>query len=273
MIAATARTRASGRQSTAPDVAGQSPGGSMPMPRSSPRVGDASVSRSRRSRSRAYVASCSACWRSAARASISVMKGAALAGGEVSLTSCCVHDLGRVLDALSQPSSAPERRFGEGGVAGSQFGLGGPEVGLGGGEGPEEGLGALSCIVECSPSDRDSLLGRLQVVRRAANSGDLGGQVPSLRDGGGVGAVVGEDLFEDVARLAGFVGDDEDPVLGAASGGGDVEAAVGGGGRDDADADVDGVALVAVGGGGVAEPDVRSGVVGGERHLTVPVEM
>ena len=45
-------------------------------------------------------------------------------------------------------------------------------------------------------------------------------------------------------------------------GGGDVQAAVGGGGGDEGDADVDGVALVAVLGGGVAEPDMLGHVVG-----------
>ena len=45
------------------------------------------------------------------------------------------------------------------------------------------------------------------------------------------------------------------------------------GGGDDGEADVDGVALVAVGGGGVAEPDVGPGVVGREGHLPVSVEV
>ena len=52
------------------------------------------------------------------------------------------------------------------------------------------------------------------------------------------------------------LGDDVDAVLVAAAGGADVQAAVGGGGGDEVDADVDGVGLVAVLGGGVAEPDM-----------------
>jgi hypothetical protein len=42
---------------------------------------------------------------------------------------------------------------------------------------------------------------------------------------------------------------------------------------DDRKADVDGVAFVAVGGGGVAETDVGSDIVGGEGHLPVSVEV
>ena len=41
----------------------------------------------------------------------------------ISPISRCGHDLGSVVDALSQASSAPERRLVEGGVAGSQLGL------------------------------------------------------------------------------------------------------------------------------------------------------
>ena len=42
---------------------------------------------------------------------------------------------------------------------------------------------------------------------------------------------------------------------------------------DDGKANVDGVALVAVSGGGVTETDVGSGVVGREGHLPVSVEV
>lgn len=49
--------------------------------------------------------------------------GRGLPSSDVSPAPRCVHDLGRLLDALSGPSSAPERRLGEGGVAGSQLGL------------------------------------------------------------------------------------------------------------------------------------------------------
>ena len=94
----------------------------------------------------------------------------------------------------------------------------------------------------------------------------LAGEVAALGDGGDVGAVVGEDGVEDVAGFAevGGVGDDVDAVVVAAAGRADVQAAVGGGAGDEGEGDVDGVALVAVLGGRVAEPDVLSGVVGGE---------
>jgi hypothetical protein len=107
--------------------------------------------------------------------------------------------------------------------------------------------------------------------RRRARAGDLGGEVAALDDGWGVGAVVGEDLFEDVSGLFGCIGDDEELVVLAAAGDGDVEPAVTGGWGDHAEADIDGVAFVAVAGGGVAEPHVRPGIVGGERHLAVSV--
>jgi hypothetical protein len=46
--------------------------------------------------------------------------------------------------------------------------------------------------------------------------------------------------------------------------GDDGEGAVAGGLGDDGDPDLDGVGLVAVGRGGVAEPDVLAGVVGAQ---------
>ena len=57
------------------------------------------------------------------------------------------------------------------------------------------------------------------------------GEVAALGDGGDVGPVVGQDALEDVTGLAqvGGLGDDVDPVLVPSAGGGDVEAAVGGG--------------------------------------------
>ena len=92
------------------------------------------------------------------------------------------------------------------------------------------------------------------------------GEGAALGDGGDVGAVGGEDGFEDVAGFGEVVavGDDADHVVVAAAGGGDVQAAAGGGRRGEGDGGVDGVGLVAVLGGGVAEPDVVADVVGGE---------
>lgn len=184
-----------------------------------------------------------------------------------------MHDLGRVLDALSQPSPTPKLGLGKGGAGGPQIGLAGAEVGLAAPRGRRNG--SARCLTSSSArrstataSSADCRLFGLWRVPAI-----WAARWPSLRDGGRVGAVVDEDLFEHVARLPTLVGDNEDPVLGAASGGGDVEAAMGGGGRGNADADVHGVALVALGGGGVAEPDMRSGIAGGERHLPVSVEV
>jgi hypothetical protein len=75
-----------------------------------------------------------------------------------------------------------------------------------------------------------------------------------LGEGGGVGAVEGEDAFEDVAGFGDLValGDHTDQVLVAAAGGGDVEAAASRRRRCQGEAVVDGVGLVAVFGGGVA---------------------
>ena len=60
------------------------------------------------------------------------------------------------------------------------------------------------------------------------------------------------------------VGDDAEQVLVAAAGGGDVQAAAGRHRRDEREAVVDGVGLVAVLGRRVAQPDVVVGVVGGQ---------
>ena len=93
-----------------------------------------------------------------------------------------------------------------------------------------------------------------------------GGELTALCGGGEVDAVVGEDAFEDVACFGDVVGvgDDEDGVVALAACERDVEAAAGGGFGGEFDAGGDGVALDAVFGGGVAEPDVLAGVVGGE---------
>ena len=58
----------------------------------------------------------------------------------------------------------------------------------------------------------------------------LFGEALALGDGGDVGAVDGEDPFEDVAGIGDVVavGDDVDPVLLTSAGDGDVQAAAGG---------------------------------------------
>ena len=87
-----------------------------------------------------------------------------------------------------------------------------------------------------------------------------------MGDGGDVGPVEGEDRLEDVAGLGDVVavGDDTEHVLVAAAGGGDVQAAASRRRRGQGDAVVDGVGLVAVFGGGVAQADVFVDVVGGQ---------
>ncbi|MGH9268071.1 MAG: hypothetical protein ACRD0D_07830 [Acidimicrobiales bacterium] len=97
------------------------------------------------------------------------------------------------------------------------------------------------------------------------------GEFSAAGDGGDVGAVVGEDVLEGVAGgvEVGLVADDEEVVALAASGGADVERPVAGAGGDEGVAAVDGVALVAVGGGGVAEAEVLACVVGADGDSVV----
>ena len=73
--------------------------------------------------------------------------------------------------------------------------------------------------------------GRRSCSRPRRHDGDLAGEVAALGDGGEVGAVVGQDVLEDVAGFGrvGGVGDDEEVVGVASAGGADVQAAVGGG--------------------------------------------
>jgi hypothetical protein len=147
-----------------------------------------------------------------------------------------------------------------------QVGLGSAHVPFGLVERSDVWLGAVLGVVECAAGCGDRVVGG----QRARN---LAGEVAALGDGRDVGAVVGEDLFEDVTSLCRVIGNDEQAVLLSSPRGGHVQAGVARGCVDDGQADVDGVALVAVGGGGVAETDVGSGVVGGEGHLPVSVEV
>ena len=89
-----------------------------------------------------------------------------------------------------------------------------------------------------------------------------------------VGAVGGEDSFEDVDGVAGsWVSvTTQDQVLVAAAGRCDVEAAAGGGAGGEGDAVVGGVGLVAGFGGGVAELHVFGDVVGGQGDGAVSVD-
>ena len=94
----------------------------------------------------------------------------------------------------------------------------------------------------------------------------LVGEVAALGDGGDVGTVEGEDHLEGVSGFGdvGAVGDHAQQVLVAAAGGGDVQAAAGRHRRDEREAVVDSVGLVAVLGRRVAQPDVVVDVVGGQ---------
>jgi hypothetical protein len=86
----------------------------------------------------------------------------------------------------------------------------------------------------------------------------------TLGDGGLIGTVVSEDACEDIAGLidVGVWRDDVELVRLSTPGHRDVQAAVRAGRSDEGDADIHGVALVAVLGGGVAEADVLRRVLG-----------
>ena len=136
--------------------------------------------------------------------------------------------------------------------------LRGVEVGLERGQ-VDVGLGAGRAADSVEPADQlvapfdEAAADGVEPVRdlrpgRPGRRRDLAGEVAALGDGGDVGAVVGQDVLEDVAGFGrvGGVGDDEEVVGVASSGRADVQAAVGGGAGDELVGDVDGVALVAV---------------------------
>ena len=188
--------------------------------------------------------------------------------GRSSLRSSCF-DLGDAVGVgLPGGPGGGERRLEVGELGG---GLGAPVGSVG------EIVGEIvAVLLELGPPRVDPAGNdRRRLGRPGSGRVGLVGEVAALGDGGDVGPVVGEDGVEDVAGLGevGGVGDDVDAVLVAAAGGADVQAAVGGGRRDEGDGDVDGVGLVAVLGGGVAEPDVVPGVVGGEGDGAVSAEV
>ena len=131
---------------------------------------------------------------------------------------------------------------------------------------PQVWLTVTSSLLEGPASSSDRIFGDTK-------PGSLASQVPALHDRRHVGTVIGEDAFEHVPRLIWFLGYDEEPVLVAAAGRADVEAPVAGGFRDDGEADVDGVGLVAVGSSRVAQPDVLACVIRVDGHSPVSVEM
>ena len=107
-----------------------------------------------------------------------------------------------------------------------RLGRGGPPV-LPVGDAVEELLSLLGDL--CSPRSepaREEIVW-LDAVLRAVRLGEKA----ALGDGGDIGPVVGQDGVEDVTGLAHVVGvgDDVDAVLVSSSGGGHVQAAVGGG--------------------------------------------
>lgn len=90
-----------------------------------------------------------------------------------------------------------------------------------------------------------------------------GVECPLLADCRYVSAVDGDNSFEDVSGglVAISVGDDVHGVFGSSPCCADVEAASRGGAADELEADGDGVALVAVFGGGIAEANMVTDVL------------
>ena len=168
---------------------------------------------------------------------------------------------------LPPSSSGRDRRLQIGQLGG---GFGAPVCSLGETDG--EILAALLELVPVTDEPR-----RDDLVRFPGGFRTIGlvGEVAALGDGGDVGSVVGEHGFEDVAGLGGVgaLGYNVDPVLLAAACRADVQASAGGRRGDELDADVDGVGLVAVLGGGVAEPNVVPDVVVRERDGAVSAEV
>ena len=97
-------------------------------------------------------------------------------------------------------------------------------------------------------------------------------EVAALGGGGEIGAVVGDDLVEEISGVAGVVGvgDDEELIALATAGGADVQPAAGRHTVEEFVGDVDRRALVAVLGRRVPEADVVADVVGGEADGAVP---
>ena len=127
------------------------------------------------------------------------------------------------------------------GGVGRPRGAGGVEVGLQGGQVAARLGDARSAAWSswpCRSSRRSTSRRRtgsnqsgISALGLPGHGRELAGEVAALGDGGDVGPVVGQDLFEDVASFGrvGGVGDDEEVVGVASSGGADVQAAVGGG--------------------------------------------
>ena len=170
---------------------------------------------------------------------------------------------------------------GDPGAVGRPYGLGGVEVGLEVGQVASGSLPVGGGLVEpaghvVSPFD-EAAADRVEPVGDLSlgwpgGARDLTGEIAALGDSGNVDAVVGQDVLEDVAGFGG-VGDDAEVVGVASSGRADVQAAVGGGTSDEFVGDVDGVALVAVLGRRVPQPDVLADVLGRQGDRAVSRDM
>ena len=115
------------------------------------------------------------------------------------------------------------------------------------------------------------LAARLQAWRLPV----LLGELPALHDGGDVGAIGGDDRFEDVAGFGEVVGvgDDVDAVVVATAGHRDVQAATGGRRAGQGDRGGLGGGLGAVLGGRVPEPHMLERVLGRQGHRARPGEV
>ena len=110
-----------------------------------------------------------------------------------------------------------------------------------------------------------------QPGRREFVSSVLLGEGAALGDGRDVGSVKGDDSLEDITSFSDVVGlgDDTDLVAAPAPCGADVQAAAGRRRGDEGNGGGDGVGLVAVLGGRVAESDVFGDVVGRQGDVAV----
>jgi hypothetical protein len=103
---------------------------------------------------------------------------------------------------ISRASASPARDTVKLATPQPQVGLGSAHVSLGLVERSNVWLGAVLGVIECAAGCGDRVVGG----PRARN---LAGQVAALGHGRDVGAVVGEDLFEDVTSLRRVIGNDQ----------------------------------------------------------------
>ncbi|MGH9026816.1 MAG: hypothetical protein ACRDWD_11990, partial [Acidimicrobiia bacterium] len=163
---------------------------------------------------------------------------------------------------------APDRRSIPGATAALNLALDLPGRVLGVAHRPEVWRGALSGLDSGAARGSERVLSGTPVeCWRLAN------EVATLDDCWCIGTVVREHSFKRVARAPVVIGYDEQVVLVPTAGRAYVEAAVGGGLCDDGEADVDGVALVSMGGGGVAEAYVAPCVLGRQGRMAVSAEV